>query len=78
MPFDRTGYILTYCDIQEGGPMIEFRNVTKSYGDNIGLSDINITIDDGEFVFLVGPSGAGKSTFIKLILKEIDPDCGHI
>lgn len=58
--------------------MIEFRNVTKSYGDNIGLSDINITIDDGEFVFLVGPSGAGKSTFIKLILKEIDPDQGHI
>lgn len=58
--------------------MIEFRDVTKSYGDNIGLSDINITIDDGEFVFLVGPSGAGKSTFIKLILKEIDPDRGQI
>ncbi len=58
--------------------MIEFKNVTKSYGDNIGLSDVNIRIDDGEFVFLVGPSGAGKSTFIKLILKEIDPDKGQI
>ena len=58
--------------------MIEFKNVTKSYGDNVGLSDVNIRIDDGEFVFLVGPSGAGKSTFIKLILKEIDPDKGQI
>ena len=58
--------------------MIEFKNVTKSYGDNIGLSDVNIRINDGEFVFLVGPSGAGKSTFIKLILKEIDPDKGQI
>jgi cell division transport system ATP-binding protein len=58
--------------------MIQLNNVSKKYGDNFGLSDINIKIDDGEFVFLVGPSGAGKSTFIKLILKEIDPDEGEI
>ena len=58
--------------------MIEFNNVTKNYGSNIGLSDINIRIDDGEFVFIVGPSGAGKSTFIKLMLKEVDPDEGTI
>lgn len=63
---------------QEGQPMIEFKNVTKSYGDKAGLSDVNLSIDDGEFVFLVGPSGAGKSTFIKLILKEIDPEKGQI
>lgn len=48
------------------------------YGDSVGLSDINITIEDGEFVFLVGPSGAGKSTFIKLLLKEKEPDEGTI
>ncbi len=58
--------------------MIQFNNVTKNYGSNIGLSDINIKIDDGEFVFVVGPSGAGKSTFIKLIMKEVDPDEGTI
>lgn len=58
--------------------MIQFNNVTKNYGSNIGLSDINIRIDDGEFVFVVGPSGAGKSTFIKLILKEVEPDEGTI
>lgn len=58
--------------------MIQFNNVTKHYGNNIGLSDINIRIEEGEFVFIVGPSGAGKSTFIKLILKEIEPDEGTI
>ena len=58
--------------------MIQFSNVSKMYGDSVGLSDINITIEDGEFVFLVGPSGAGKSTFIKLLLKEKEPDEGVI
>lgn len=58
--------------------MIQLKNVSKRYGDNFGLSDISIKIRDGEFVFLVGPSGAGKSTFIKLILKEIEPDEGSI
>ena len=58
--------------------MIAFDNVTKSYGTNIGIQDVSIKIDKGDFVFLVGPSGAGKSTFIKLILKEIDADKGSI
>ena len=58
--------------------MIEYRNITKRYGKNIGVQDINIRIEDGEFVFLVGPSGSGKSTFVKLLLKLIDADNGHI
>lgn len=59
--------------------MIEFKNVNKIYnGNKYALSDININIDKGEFVFLVGPSGAGKSTFIKLLLKEVDPTSGKI
>ncbi|MDU1686388.1 MAG: cell division ATP-binding protein FtsE, partial [Clostridium perfringens] len=37
-----------------------------------------INIDKGEFVFLVGPSGAGKSTFIKMLLKEVEPSTGNI
>jgi len=58
--------------------MIAFDNVTKSYGTNIGIQDVTIRINKGDFCFLVGPSGAGKSTFIKLILKEIDADRGSI
>lgn len=59
--------------------MIGFKNVSKLYGNNVkALSNVNIDIDSGEFVFLVGPSGAGKSTFIKMILKEIEPSTGNI
>ena len=58
--------------------MIEFDHVTKRYKSNIGLDDVSVKINEGDFVFLVGPSGAGKSTFVKLILKELDADRGRI
>ena len=59
--------------------MIQFKNVTKVYNNNVfALSNINVDIEKGEFVFLVGPSGAGKSTFIKMLLKEVQPTSGSI
>lgn len=58
--------------------MIKFDHVTKTYRTNIGLDDVSVNINKGDFVFLVGPSGAGKSTFIKLILKEINAEKGSI
>ena len=54
--------------------MIDFEHVSKTYethnDENVALEDINIHIDEGEFVFILGHSGAGKSTFLKLILLE--------
>jgi cell division transport system ATP-binding protein len=58
--------------------MIEYKNVTKKYNGNIGIEDVSVRIEKGEFVFLVGPSGAGKSTFVKLLLKLMDADAGEI
>jgi cell division transport system ATP-binding protein len=59
--------------------MIELSNVSKVYKNkHIALSNINLTIKKGEFVFVVGPSGAGKSTIIKLLMKEVEPTNGEI
>jgi cell division transport system ATP-binding protein len=59
--------------------MIAFKNVSKTYDNNVqALKDVNVTINKGDFLFLVGPSGAGKSTFIKMLLKEVEPTTGEI
>ena len=59
--------------------MIEFTNVEKTYEQgNKALNGVSMTIEDGEFVFLVGPSGSGKSTIIKLITGEIKPTSGTV
>lgn len=59
--------------------MIQFINVTKEYRNGtVGLRDINVKIEDGEFAFLIGASGAGKSTFTKLMIREIAPSSGSI
>ena len=60
--------------------MILMENVRKVYesSNSVALDGIDLTIKDGEFVFLVGPSGSGKTTIMKLITGEIRPTSGTI
>jgi cell division transport system ATP-binding protein len=60
-------------------PVVQLRDVTVVYpGGNIGLDGVSLDIDRGEFTFLVGPTGCGKSTFIRLLLKEVEPSRGGL
>jgi cell division transport system ATP-binding protein len=61
------------------GPVVEFRDVTKVYdGGSVGLERASMSINRGEFVFLVGATGCGKSTCIRLLMKELEPTQGEI
>lgn len=59
--------------------MLEMIDVSKIYpGGSVALQDINVRIEQGEFVFIVGPSGAGKSTFFKMLFRELLPSSGKV
>lgn len=57
---------------------IVFDHVDKNFGIVNALKNINLEIDQGEFVFIIGNSGAGKSTLLKLILNQLKPTSGKI
>lgn len=59
--------------------MIQLQHVSKTYSNGaIGLKNINLKVEKGEFIFIVGNSGYGKSTLLKLLMKELEPTEGKI
>ena len=58
--------------------MIKIDNVSYTYSKGGGVSNINLTIDDGEFVFLIGPTGSGKTTIMRLLYLDLFPKAGKV
>ena len=58
--------------------MIELRNISKSFGDNQVLADLNLKVETGESMVVIGGSGSGKSVLLKCVLGLIAPDSGTI
>ena len=58
--------------------MIEFQNVSYAHSKGYGVNNLNMTIDDGDFTFLIGPTGSGKTTLMRLIYFDLLPDTGLV
>jgi cell division transport system ATP-binding protein len=60
-------------------PIVELHDTTVVYpGGHVGLERVNLSIDRGEFSFVVGSTGCGKSTLIKLLIRELEPASGRV
>ncbi|HET7930903.1 MAG TPA: energy-dependent translational throttle protein EttA [Rhodanobacteraceae bacterium] len=61
-----------------GNEVIEFKHVSKSFGDRCLIDDLSFKIPPGAIIGVIGPNGAGKSTFMKMIMGKEQPDSGEI
>jgi len=58
--------------------MLSFNNVSFNYANQVVLNDLNLNLEQGEFVFLIGKSGSGKSTLLQLIYMNLFPQSGNV
>ncbi|MDO1528207.1 energy-dependent translational throttle protein EttA [Fulvimonas sp. R45] len=61
-----------------GQEVIEFKNVSKAFGDRVLIDDLSFKIPPGAIVGVIGPNGAGKSTLMKMIMGKEQPDSGEV
>ncbi|MEA2676952.1 MAG: osmoprotectant transport system ATP-binding protein, partial [Chloroflexota bacterium] len=57
---------------------LEFRHVSRRYGDTIAVNDLSLTVPAGKICVFVGPSGCGKTTSLKMVNRLIEPTSGQI
>ena len=61
-----------------GNEVIEFKNVSKAFGDRLLIDNLSFTVPPGAIVGIIGPNGAGKSTLFKMIAGKEQPDSGEV
>ncbi len=61
-----------------GNSVVEFKNVSKSFGDRLLIDNLSLNIPNGAIVGIIGPNGAGKSTMFKMLTGQEKPDSGEI
>ena len=61
-----------------GNKVIEFKNVSKKFGDRLLIDDLSFSVPPGAIVGIIGPTGAGKSTLFRMIIGQEKPDSGSI
>ena len=59
-------------------PLIELKNISKSFGKSLIIDDLSLTVEENEFITLLGPSGCGKTTILRIIGGFETPDQGQV
>ena len=75
IPFDKK---LLDAKRAKAMPMIQAKNLWKTYGNTVVLERMNLSVNAGEFITMVGTSGCGKSTFLKMLLGMESPSSGQL
>lgn len=65
-------------DATGSDPIVEFRNVTKKYGDLTVLRELDFAVAPAEKVAIIGPSGSGKTTILRVLMTLVEPNSGHV
>src|ERR1700737_1240986 len=64
--------------VGDGKSAVRIRNVTKTFGRHVAVSDLTLEVPAGTVYGFIGPNGSGKTTTLRMIMRILHPDCGAI